>query len=345
MSNANIDLGHDGAAAPYEPKISIITPSFNQGQYLEQTIQSVLDQAYPNLEYIIVDGGSTDNSVEIIQKYEKYLSYWVSEKDSGQSEAINKGLRLATGEIVNWINSDDYYEPNTLQIIAEGFKDPKISVVCGKSRLFKNNGDTAYYSQGTDVYIDNLAKTIGWARMDQPETFFRKSAIDKMGLLDTRLHYLMDRDWWLKYLFLFGLEGIKIIPDTLVNFRLHATSKTVSQLPKFQVEHDSFYYSLALASGFDNYARQISSLFEVNKDFEIEQRYDYDKALIEKALQYYFLRRAEECYAQNESGKAKALLGQLRKEMLTQEDLEVVAKLNFRIRYIPQIIINAFRKR
>lgn len=328
-----------------QPKISIITPSFNQGQYLEQTIDSVLSQQYPNLEYIIIDGGSTDNSVEIIKQYEKYLSFWVSEKDKGQSDAINKGLRLITGEIINWLNSDDYYEPNTLEIIAEGFKDPKISVVCGKSRLFKDNGETAYYSQGTDVYHDNLAKTIGWARMDQPETFFRKSAVDRMGLLDVRLHYLMDRDWWLKYLFLFGLEGIKEIPDVLVNFRLHNNSKTVSQLPKFQVEHDSFYYSLAKKSGLTLYSDVISAIFRINKSFELEQKHPYDKLLVEKALQYYCLKRADECYAENDRALAKNLLRFINRDLLAEDDRKLLAKLNFRVKYVPQVVINTFRRK
>lgn len=97
------------------PKITLVTPSFNQGEFIEETIRSVLLQNYPNLEYIIIDGGSTDDTVAIIKKYEKYISYWISEKDKGQSEAINKGLKIATGEIFNWLNSDDYYAPGTLK--------------------------------------------------------------------------------------------------------------------------------------------------------------------------------------------------------------------------------------
>ena len=103
------------------PKISIITPSFNQGKFLEETILSVINQDYPDLEYIIIDGGSSDNSVEIIKKYEKYLTYWISEKDSGQSSAINKGLKKISGELVAWINSDDLYCPNVFSKIAEYF--------------------------------------------------------------------------------------------------------------------------------------------------------------------------------------------------------------------------------
>src|SRR5688500_3818909 len=96
------------------PKISIITPTYNQGHFIEQTIQSVIEQDYPNLEYIIIDGGSTDDTLSVIKKYEKYISYWISEKDKGQSEAINKGFKKATGDVVNWLNSDDYYEPGVL---------------------------------------------------------------------------------------------------------------------------------------------------------------------------------------------------------------------------------------
>ncbi len=139
------------------PKITIITPSFNQGNFLEQTILSVLDQQYPNLEYMVIDGGSRDASVSIIRRYEKHLAYWVSEKDAGQSDAINKGLRRATGQVINWLNSDDYYEPRTLFTVAEHFGEPGTRVLCGRSRLFRGSGQTAYYSQGTDVFPGNLA--------------------------------------------------------------------------------------------------------------------------------------------------------------------------------------------
>src|SRR3990172_6693239 len=106
------------------PKISIVTPSFNQDQYLEETILSVINQNYPDLEYIIIDGGSTDNSIDIIKKYEKHLTFWVSEKDKGQCDAINKGLKKCTGDIFNWLNSDDHYFPGTLQKVAESFSQP-----------------------------------------------------------------------------------------------------------------------------------------------------------------------------------------------------------------------------
>ena len=121
------------------PKISIITPSYNQGQYIEQTILSVIGQGYPNLEYIIIDGGSTDNTVEIIKKYSDKISYWISEPDKGQSDALIKGLEKCTGDIFNWINSDDYFEENSFFNIAQYFIDhPSIAMLSGFCNCFDN---------------------------------------------------------------------------------------------------------------------------------------------------------------------------------------------------------------
>ena len=123
------------------PKISIITPSYNQGQFLEETICSVLDQGYPSLEYIVIDGGSTDNSGEIIQKYAPHLAYWVSEKDSGQVEAIQKGFDRATGDVVAWLNSDDVYMPGTLDKIGAAFHDMDTAFVYGNCELTDSRGN------------------------------------------------------------------------------------------------------------------------------------------------------------------------------------------------------------
>jgi len=126
------------------PKISIITPSYNQGLFLEETIQSVLNQNYPNLEYIIIDGGSSDNSIEIIKKYEKHLSYWVSEKDRGQTHAVNKGLEKATGEIIGWINSDDVYVKGAFKAVAKAFHEhPDAILVHGNRIMIDENSDVS----------------------------------------------------------------------------------------------------------------------------------------------------------------------------------------------------------
>jgi glycosyltransferase involved in cell wall biosynthesis len=325
------------------PKITIITPSFNQGNYLEATIRSVLLQNYPNLEYIIIDGGSTDNSVEIIEKYAPYLTYWISEKDSGQSEAINKGLKVATGDIINWLNSDDYYAPGALLKVAETFQESQALVVTGRSFLFKGENEVVKESTGTDVYSGNLPKTIGWARIDQPETFFRKEAIEAMGPLDTRLHYLMDRDWWMKFLFRFGIDQVKKIPDLLVHFRLHDLSKTVSQAEAFQVEHDTYFYSLAKKTSQLAIANLIKESTNVKLDFETTL-VSPEPNLAEQALHYYLLLRANEFYASNEKQKAKVFLTAINPAFLKKEDQKTLRKLKFRNSFIPLWALNKLRK-
>jgi glycosyltransferase involved in cell wall biosynthesis len=326
------------------PKISIITPSFNQGEFIEQTIQSVIEQNYPNLEYIIIDGGSTDNSVEVIQKYSPWITYWVSEKDSGQSDAINKGLKIATGEIINWLNSDDYYEPGALFKIADAFRDKNILVVGGRSFLFTGNKENIQESVGTDVYYNNLPKTIGWARIDQPDTFFRKEAVEVMGPLDTRLHYLMDRDWWVKFLLHFGLNGIKRIPDILVNFRLHENSKTISLGENFQVEHDTYFYSLAKKINLNSVASAIRTNTKIRDDFEFGFE-PGDHKLIEKALHYYLLLRADQFYVAHERNKVHALLKSINQEFLEEEDKLQWRKLYFRNKFIPIPVLKILRRK
>jgi glycosyltransferase involved in cell wall biosynthesis len=325
------------------PRITIITPSFNQAQYLEQTIDSVLSQGYSDLEYMVIDGGSTDGSVDIIRKYEKHLNYWVSEPDSGQSEAINKGLRRATGEIINWLNSDDYYQPEALSTIAKQFTNSAVNVVCGRSRLFSGDNQTIRYSSGTDVYPGNLAKTIGWARIDQPETFFRREKILQVGLLDTRLHYIMDRDWWIRYLFTFGLPGIVQIPDILVNFRLHDFSKTVAQAAAFGREHDAYFRALAGAAGLPACARLIDRL--CNPGPVIIPALTPPAALAGAVMQYFLLLRANEYYVDNNFERVTSLADAIEKRLLLPPDRQLLSRLRFRSRYVPKPILHFFRSK
>lgn len=219
---------------PNPPLVSIVTPCFNAAAFLEQTIVSVLDQSYHNIEYIIVDGGSTDGSVEIIKRYDKYLTYWLSEPDSGQAHAIKKGLMLSRGQVFNWLNADDTYTPGALAVVADAFQDSSVNVFAAKSKVYGLG--RSYISSGTDVYSNNLERTIGRARIDQPETFFRRSVIDKLGGINCNLHYLMDLELWIRYLLYYGLTGIVKSDDILVNFRLHTDSKTVSQQDGFARE-------------------------------------------------------------------------------------------------------------
>ncbi len=225
------------------PKISIITPSFNQGQFIEETIRSVILQQYPNLEYIIIDGGSTDETIEIIKKYEQYITYWVSEPDSGQSNAINKGLEKCTGDIFNWLNSDDYLEPNALFNISKEFIENKnIDVVCAKSRIFS---ETKSIFSSTPIG-SSLKETISKARIDQPATYFRFSTFQNLRPVNEDLHLTMDLHFWLKYIVENGLNNIKELDKVIVNFREHEGSKTIKENTNF------FYERVALLNEIQN---------------------------------------------------------------------------------------------
>lgn len=319
------------------PKITIITPSYNQGHYLEQTICSVLDQNYPNLEYFVMDGGSQDESVSIIKKYEKHLAGWVSEADKGQSDAINKGLQKMTGEIVNWLNSDDYYQPNVLKEVAEHFKDDAIQVVAGRSRLFQGE-QTVNFSNGTDVYPNNWAKTIGWARIDQPETFFRASAIRAIGLLNLYLHFVMDRDWWVRVLFEYGLDAIKKVDAIWVNFRLHDASKTVSQNEKFDKEWDTYFWKIAQKYQFVELAETLEKSTFILPDLALDIPNHWDKKLVEKSLHYFLLQKSDEFYYSNQRKKAGILLKKINENLLSSEDKALLKKLQFRNRFLPEFV-------
>ncbi len=209
------------------PKITIVTPSFNQGAFIEKTILSVLNQQYPNLEYIIIDGGSTDNTVEIIRKYEKQVDYWVSEKDNGQSHALNKGFAKATGEIVAWINSDDWYEENTFEIVSKTFANSKIVVIAGNCKMvYEGTDEKNFIDKPGDINFERLTKY--WKLFfcpPQPSIFFRKAVLDKVGNLDESLAYGMDLDLWLRISKRYQFHYVN---ELLSNYLVHDASKSGS---------------------------------------------------------------------------------------------------------------------
>ena len=180
------------------PKISVITPSYNQAKFLEQTIRSVLDQQYPNLEYIIMDGGSTDGSVEIIKKYADKLSHWESKKDRGQSHAINKGLSIATGDIVTWLNSDDYFAPGALEKAAEIWKQKPFNYLVGNCYFVDEQGALLAAQLKSKLIDDKLYLPFTRCVINQPGSFFSAKIYRELGPLDESLNYAMDVDFWLK---------------------------------------------------------------------------------------------------------------------------------------------------
>ena len=211
---------------PQFPRISIVTPSFNQGQFLERTILSVLNQNYPNLEYIIIDGASTDSSVEIIKKYEKYIAYWVSEKDSGQSDAINKGFARATGQIYAYLNSDDIYLPDLFTVVADIFsQNPKISLLYGNKLIIDSNDKVISERRVTHyTYLSRLGFIYGGFGVYQPASFWSKSIYDLSGGVDVSLKFCMDNDLFHKFLILGG--KFQFLHRYFAGFRVHDSSKT-----------------------------------------------------------------------------------------------------------------------
>ena len=322
------------------PKISIVTPSFNQGHFIEETIDSVLSQQYPNLEYIIIDGGSTDNSIEIIKKYAKHLHYWVSAKDNGQSHAINKGLSRASGTVFNWLNSDDTYTEGTLKRVGEIFMEPEVNIFAAKSEIFYPDG-SRFLSKGTDIYSDNLAKTIGCARIDQPETFFRKSCVDAVGGIQENLHYIMDRDLWIRYLLKYGLAGIHTSDHVAVRFRIHDQSKTSSRGTEFNKERADYYFSMANNGGNDVIARTLNIAENCRS---IPAPVVSDKELLKSLLNYHLLLLAEEKYQNNEKYLTHHYLQNVDANILDPSSKKLYHKIRFRNQYLPLVMINLFRR-
>ncbi len=206
-----------------QPLVSIITPSYNQANFLEETICSVLDQEYPNLEYIIVDGGSTDGSLEIIQKYADRLAWWVSEPDQGQTDAINKGFSQAKGEILAWLNSDDTYLPAAVAE-AVGFLQahPEIGTVYGDANLIDDEGNII--GRFPAKQTDNRRLMRGYVHVPQQATFFRTELWRKVGPLDPTFFFAMDYDLWVR---LSQHAPLKYYSRLWANFRLHGGAKSI----------------------------------------------------------------------------------------------------------------------
>jgi glycosyltransferase involved in cell wall biosynthesis len=215
------------------PKITIVTCSYNQGKFLEEAIRSVLDQGYPNLEYIIMDGGSTDNSVEIIRRYEDRVSYWVSRKDAGQSDALASGFERATGEVLGWLCSDDLLEPGALFEVGQMFLDnPDMDVVFG---------DTIFVDERS--VVTRRYKTLPFSRwlllntanyVPQPSTFWRRRIYEQVGGLNRTLHMGLDPDLWLR----FSETGqIRHVRKYWSRMRFYPEIKSLTMRPQMLAEH------------------------------------------------------------------------------------------------------------
>ncbi len=207
------------------PLISIVTPSFNQAKFLRQTIESILSQDYPNIEYIIIDGDSTDGSQEIIQEYEGRLAYWESIPDKGQTDAINKGFAKTTGKYLAWLNSDDVYQPGALSeavTYLEGH--PEVGMVYGDCSFIDTQGQTIGRFPAAQTDYQRLQH--GYVHIPQQASCFRRDLWDKVGPLDPSFYFAMDYDLWVR---LAREAPLVYLPGHLwASFRLHGDAKTIA---------------------------------------------------------------------------------------------------------------------
>lgn len=221
-----------------KPRISIVTPSYNQARYLPETIESILNQGYPNLEYIIIDGGSTDGSVEVIKRYERHLAYWVSEKDSGQSEAINKGFAKCTGELFNWINSDDVLFPGALANVAAAYaRDPEGDLFIGRNARSDAEGRIIRIS----VPPTRMAMSpLNWImHVGQQSVFLNTKTLKRVGGVREDLHCIMDTELYHR-IFLAGGRHVRV--HALVGMiREHGDAKGLSQKDRWIPERQRVF--------------------------------------------------------------------------------------------------------
>jgi len=262
--------------------VSIITPSYNQAKYLEQTITSVLEQSYPSIEYIVVDGKSKDNSIDIIKKYADKLAYWVSEKDKGQADAINKGFSRATGEIIAWLNSDDYYLPGAVQAVVKVFEEnPDIVLVYGNMLAVNEHGvtfNTMNYRQLTlkDLLCFNI--------IGQPAVFMRRSALQQTSGLDATFHFLLDHLLWIQI----AKQGkILHVNQTWAAARYHAEAKNVSKAAEFGREAFRILETIAQDKDLAKALLSVDRRAHASA-FRVDARYLLDGGYPAKALQQWF---------------------------------------------------------
>jgi glycosyltransferase involved in cell wall biosynthesis len=275
------------------PTISIVIPSYNQGKYLEEAIRSVIGQQYPNLEIFIADGGSSDDSVDVIKKYESHLTWWVSEKDKGQSNAINKGFARATGDIITWLCSDDLFTPGTFHTVARYFSQlgSDVGLIHGGVTLFKGTNDLrtdwGYSDSSTERYLAGMA-------FSQPSAFFLKKYLDKTGgRVNENFHYGMDYDLFSRMACVCKFLPVK---EVFAKYRLHDNSKSVTEAHKFMNEWNRSFIDTCYGLGWTSLIYKMKStgvfnesIFEWRHKFEFTPEKDIIKKVDKEKLLFYHL--------------------------------------------------------
>lgn len=319
------------------PRITIVTPSFNQGDYIESTIRSVLAQNYPNLQYIVIDGGSTDQTVQIIKHYEEHIDYWISEKDNGQSEAINKGLRKSKGVLFNWLNSDDLLEKNALFKIAIAYLKNNAECIIGDCRHF-NNIDDSTIAIGQTQLSENTEKTIWRLGMGQPSTFYTTQFVKEMKGLNEQLHYAMDTNLWYQFLTLKGIEKVQYIPEILSHFRIHDGSKTIASESFFIKDVNAIRYSLLQACKCPEIVLNFFSN-PINKNYH--SNWFLEKIDTKKLVGYFAHYVGTEYYTTFNYTSAVQCFKIALDSGITSES---TLKQYFKVKFIPSFILNSLRK-
>jgi glycosyltransferase involved in cell wall biosynthesis len=296
-------------------KISVIVPSYNQGSFLEETLLSIFEQNYPSLEVFVMDGGSTDNSVEIIKKYEDRITGWVSEKDKGQSHAINKGFQLATGDIVSWLCSDDLYTPDALEKVNEVFSTLPHStgVLHGDSILFRNDKQVRFDTGYLDLTLERQLAGMGFP---QPSSFMRRSCLEKAGLLNEKFHFGMDYDLFSRMIMVCDFHYCNFL---FSRYRLHDASKSTIAVSKFLAEWSIIFNSIAeglnLVEIKDALAKQG---LNTQTDDSIVKFFSQQKLKrpldIKKMLYYFFSHVITYDYATNNFQRVRKIGTMLKKE-------------------------------
>ncbi|MBI1343038.1 MAG: glycosyltransferase [Terrimonas sp.] len=299
-------------------KISVVVPSYNQGQFIEETFQSIFEQAYPDIEVIVIDGGSKDNTVDIIKKYEKQISYWVSEKDKGQSDAINKGFARATGDIVTWLCSDDLFLPGTLQSVNDHFNalPDTVGVIHGGVQMFEGDKDLeidyGYENPCTERNISGMA-------FSQPAAFFRKIYLDRIGgKVSETLHYGMDYDLFSRLATVCQFHPVK---DLYAKYRLHDASKSVSQQDKFIIDWCRVFVNFCKNAGWDDTLTKLSSVSPLQEAIPYFQPFNFepDPGILssidkEKALFYHLCYQVRSLFASGKIAASRKMLARIKKE-------------------------------
>lgn len=300
------------------PKISIVIPSYNQGQFLEEAILSVINQQYPNLELFVIDGASDDDSVEVIKKYEQHLTWWVSEKDKGQSEAINKGFAKATGEIISWLCSDDLYTAGALKKVAALFQKQNdgVGLIYGGVTLFRDNKELStswgYKDFSAERYLAGMA-------FSQPAAFYRKKYLDKIGgSVNEQLHYGMDFDLFCRLALVCDFVAV---PDIFAKYRLHWQSKSVAEANRFMADWNKTFVNLCNNLGWNSLNDKLRSTGVVDESvFNWHYKFSFtpEKKIVEKVdtdklLFYHLVYVLKDLYWNAQRPEARQLLAWLKK--------------------------------